>query len=486
MKIQSSKYLPSLYLLLRKPAFSVSKRFLWILAAFFLMLSACNPGKEIPTMNVENPDSFSESGNEALSERWWVVFDDDQLNQLIDSALTNNFNLKTTWQRLNAAQASARRESAPLFPWLDASAGAQVRHPKSRVTNTQSLSVDLTASYELDLWGRIRSQADAAEFRAEAAHNDYKAASITLSAEITQTWFQLLETQNQLKLINSQIETNEKVLSLLKARFGSGQIRSVDILRQQQLLESTREQRITYQKNLELLKNQLAVLTGKPPQHTFDFLSDSLPLLPPMPDAGMPADLVQRRPDVQSAYELLKAADRDMAAAISNQYPRISLSASLSSASGSAQDLFDNWISSFAANLFAPLMYAGQRQAETDRAEAVKKQRLYQYGQTILLAFQEVEDALVQEKKQQKRIESIRMQLELARKTYRQLQLEYFNGMSNYLDVLTALDEEQRLQRALLSANLRLLEYRVGLHRALAGGFETEREMDSEASNSDE
>ncbi|HKK10212.1 MAG TPA: hypothetical protein VJ939_05210, partial [Bacteroidales bacterium] len=74
----------------------------------------------------------------------------------------------------------------------------------------------------------------------------------------------------------------------------------------------------------------------------------------------------------------------------------------------------------------------------------------------------------------------------LARKTYRQLQLEYFNGMSNYLDVLTALDEEQRLQRALLSANLRLLEYRVGLHRALAGGFETEREIDSEASNSDE
>jgi len=447
-----------------------------VLLFALILMAGCAPQTKIPDLPAENPPSFSESGTEVMSDRWWQTFDDEQLNKLVDSALMNNFDLRTSWQRLMAAEASARRESASLFPWLDASAGGQVSRPESRTMNPQTVSADLTASYEVDLWGKIRSQADAAAFRAEASRRDYKAAAISLSAEIARAWFRLMETQSQLHLINSQIETNEKVLSLLEARFGSGQIRSVDILRQEQLLESTREQKVTLQTEKKLLENRLAVLTGKPPQKDLVYKYDSLPQLSPMPEAGLPTDLVQRRPDVQRAYKELKAADRDMASAISNQYPRLSMSASLSSTAANAQDLFDNWLSSFAGNLFAPLMYAGQRQAEVDRTEAVKKQRLYQYGQTILTAFREVEDALVQEKKQKEKIESIWKQLEMARQTYEQLRLEYFNGMSDYLDVLTALDEEQRLQRDLLSAKLALMEYRIGLYRALAGGFETGRE----------
>ena len=451
----------------------------WVLLVFSLFLMAgCAPQTKISDLPAEDAPSFSSSGDETMPGRWWQAFEDEQLNVLVDSALANNFNLRTAWQRLKAAEASARRESASLFPWLDASAQGRSSRFGGNTVLRDNLSLDASASYEVDLWGRIRSQVEAERFRAEATRWDYKTAALSLSAEISRTWFQLLETRNQLELINHQIETNQKTLRLLKARFGSGQIRSVDILRQKQLLESTREQKASLQASAEVLENRLAVLTGHPPQEAFNYQGDSLPDMPPLPETGLPSELLRRRPDVQSAFNDLKAADKDVASAISNRYPRLSLSASLSSTASSSnvEDILNGWVSSFGGNLFAPLFNAGQRKAEVDRAEAVKKQRLYQYGQAVLTAYREVEDALVQEKKQREKIESIQKQLEMAQQSYEQLRLEYFNGMSDYLDVLTALDEKQRLQRDLLSGRMTLLEYRITLYRALAGGFETERE----------
>jgi NodT family efflux transporter outer membrane factor (OMF) lipoprotein len=285
-----------------------------------------------------------------------------------------------------------------------------------------------------------------------------------------------MEAQNQLELVNNQIETNEKVLQLQETRFGSGQIRSADILRQRQLLESTREQKIAVESRIQVLEHQLAVLLGRSPQEEIIPPSDSLPEPPPLPETGLPAELIRRRPDVQNAYNLLKAADREVAAAISNQYPRFSLTASVSTAADNVDDLFRDWARSLAGNLLAPLFYGGQLRAEVDRTKSVKKQRLYEYGQTMLNAFREVEDALIREKKQLETIQSIKEQVNLAEQSYQQLRIEYFNGMGNYLDVLTALDEAQRLRRNLLSAKMTLLEYRIALYRSLAGGFETERE----------
>ena len=163
-----------------------------------------------------------------------------------------------------------------------------------------------------------------------------------------------------------------------------------------------------------------------------------------------------------------------MAAAVSSQYPRLDLTAALSSTTQGANDLFEDWVRSFSANLVGPLFDAGRRSAEVDRAEAVKKQRLYTYGQNILTAFQEVEDALIRGKKQTERIKSLESQVRLAEKTYEQLRLEYINGISDFIDVLTALTDEQQLRRDLVSAKLARIEYRVALYRALAGGFETD------------
>ncbi|MDZ7755914.1 efflux transporter outer membrane subunit [Rhodohalobacter sp.] len=445
-----------------------------LLGIAVLVLNGCRTQEEVSNP-VEIPDSFSESGMEVLPAKWWTSFEDNRLNTVIDSALTSNFTLLTAWERLRAAEAVVDRESSLLFPTLDASGSAQADRFSDSSQDSEQIQLGLSSSYEIDLWGRIGSTIDAEQFRARATLFDYQTAALSLTAEIVRTWYQLADAQNQLELVNEQIDTNLTVLQLLKNRFEIGQIQSVDVLRQQQLVEATREQRTYAESRVQTLENQLAVLLGKPPQSGIDFSPEDLPQLSPIPSTGVPTDLVQKRPDVRSAYASLQAADNDLAAAISNQYPRLTISASASSASESAGALFEDWAISFAGNLLAPIFYGGELRAEVDRNEAVKNQRLYEYGQTILTAFREVEDALIREKKQVESIDSIERQLELASQAYRQLRLQYLNGSGNYLDVLTALDGIQQLRRDLLSARLTLVEYRISLYRALAGSFETER-----------
>lgn len=447
---------------------------LFILPGILLSLfSSCSTQSNL-TDPVEIPESFSESGVELVPVKWWKSFEDNRLSTVIDSAMSSNITLLTAWERLRAAEAVVDRESSLLFPTLEATGSARADRFSDSSQDFEQLQLGLSSSYEIDLWGRIGSTIDAEQFRAQATLYDYQTAALSLTAEITRTWYRLADAQNQLALVNEQINTNLTVLELLNNRFEIGQIQSVDVLRQQQLVEATREQRTYAEARVQTLENQLAVLLGQTPQSGVDLRPDDLPQLAPLPSAGLPTDLVQKRPDVRSAFASLRAADNDLAAAISNQYPRFSISATASTAAESAGALFNDWAMSFAGNLLAPIFYGGELRAEVNRNEAVKNQRLYEYGQTILTAFREVEDALIQEKKQVESIESIERQLELASQSYRQLRIQYLNGSGNYLDVLTALDDIQQLRRDLLTAQLTLVEYRISLYRALAGSFETE------------
>lgn len=440
------------------------------------LLAGCTAEKEISTP-VDAPERFSESGTSVVPERWWTSFDDPKLDTLVQTALDSNFTIRSAWYRLRSAQAVVTREKAGLFPTLDGSVQGSYSDVIYEFQDSEDISIGLNTSYEVDLWGRIRSQVQAEQYRMEAARSDYQTAALSLSAEITRTWYQLAEARNQLQLVNQQIETNRRMLELLENRFGSGQIRGVDILRQRQLVEASREQKTNVERRIKLLEHQLAVLKGQSPQQLEMTMQDSLPELPALPETGLPVELVQRRPDVQSAFNRLKAADRDLASAISSQYPRLNFSASISTASSNVTDLFQQWAYSLGGGLVAPILYGGELSAEVDRAEAVKQQQLYDYGQTVLIAFREVEDALVREQKQVESIQSLEKQLSLAEQTYDQLRLEYFNGTADYLDVLTALNEVQQLRRDLLSSRLALVEYRIGLYRSLAGSFDTGREI---------
>ncbi|WP_282017649.1 efflux transporter outer membrane subunit [Salegentibacter mishustinae] len=440
---------------------------------------SCAPKLQNVEAPIEQAEDFSFTGTEAIPEKWWTSFNDPVLNNLIDSALTENLNLAATWEQFMAAQAILRREKSSLWPDIELVARSAVSRPEPDFAGGENFQAGLAAAYEVDLWGRIRAGVKAEEFRAEASFYDYQAAAMTLSAEISATWFQLLTFRKQLDLTNRQIEINEEIIRLIRARFTSGQIRAVDILRQQQLLESTRDQKIFFETQLRLLQNQLALLLGRPPQNLSISAESNLPELPPLPDTGLPLELIRRRPDVKQAYNQVLAADREMAVAIRNKYPRISFDIIAQSRSNNYGNLFQDWAYTLAGNIVAPLLYGGRNRAEVDRTTALKNQQLFLYGQTVLNSFREVEDALIQEQKQKERIEVLERRLDLAQKTNKQLRIEFLNGLSEYLDVLLSLDQEQQLQRDILEARQTLLEHRITLYRTLAGGFETER-TDSE------
>jgi len=463
----------------QRPMLMLLSTKLALLASLVLMLYACSPKTTQVSLPVETPESFSYSGEVEAPQEWWTAFEDPELNTLVDRGLGDNFDLRTVWYRFQAARAVVDRQSSFLLPDIEASVRSSLNRPQPDFVGGENVQLGLSAFYEVDLWGRISALVDAEKYRAEATFADYQAAAISLSAEISNTWFRLQTAWQQLQLIEEQIATNEEILSFIRAQFGSGQIRSVDILRQQQLVEATIDQRIQVEARIEVLEHQLAVLLGLPATNDITYEPDSLPILPPLPETGIPVELIQRRPDVKNAFLLLQAADREVAAAISNRYPRLSFSTSVQLRANNFENLLEDWAYSLGGNLVAPLFYGGRLNAEVDRSQAVKYQRLYAYGQTVIIAFQEVEDALIQERKQLARIAVLEEQLELAELAYRQLRIEYFNGLSDYLAVLTALTQAQELRRELLSSRQTLLEFRIALYRALAGGFESAAEIEN-------
>lgn len=422
----------------------------------------------------ESLEDFSHSGEMEIPGRWWEVFDDKNLNGLVDSALNANYDLQTAWYRLREAEALERQAQSSFFPQIDASGSGQA--VDSDVSGqSERFELGLSASYELDLWGKIRSEARAQSFRQQASFYDFQATALLLSGQVVRGWFDLLEARQQVLLAREQRQTNERMLELLQSRYQNGQGNLADVLRQQQLMESTREQEIVAETRLQVVQNRLSVLLGEQPQKQKIVSSGSMtfPELPPLPDTGLPAELIHRRPDIQRSLASLKASDQDLASSISNLFPRISISASLSTDAPNAEDLFDNWVRSLAGNVLAPVFYGNRLQAEKDQAEAVRNQRIYEYGQAVLSAFQDVEDALIREKQQQRRLQSIEKQYELARGTTNQVRSAYFSGVGNYLDVLDAINAQQSLRRQYLSETLNLLGYRIDLYQALAGGFDS-------------
>lgn len=431
-------------------------------------------------MPIEHAKPFSSSGNGMVEDKWWTVFQDETLNSLVDSALRSNMNLAVVWEQFMASKAIVRRQASNKWPQIDASAQTARNFPEPDFVGGENTQLGLSTSYEVDLWGRIRTAVQAEKLRAEASLFDYRTAAITLSSQIASTWYQLVVAKKQLQITEEQIDVNEDIITLIRSRFVGGQIRAVDILRQAQLLESTKEQQIIFKTNVEVLENQLAVLLGRQPQESLQLESKTLPTLTSIPDTGLPLELIRRRPDIQRSYSLLLAADRDMASAVRSKYPRLSLGARGQLRSNNFDNLFENWAYSIAGNLLIPLFYGGQLNAEVSRTEAVKRQRLYDYGQTTLVAFQEVENGLTRDVMQKERLENIQRQLELAEKSNKQLRVEFLNGFSPYLDVLLGLDAEQQLRRDYLAAQLQQIQIRIDLYRALAGGFETDREIEME------
>lgn len=430
------------------------------------------------------PETFSSTGEASLSEQWWMGFDDPALNKVIEEGLSGSPDLAVWFDRLDQAEALARKAGATWWPSVSAGGSASRSGqwgddtPESYANN---YSASGTVSYEIDLWGRVRSTRHAAVYDAHSSREDLRAAVLSLSARIAATWYEIAEARSQVVVLSEQVEANEQTLEIVTMRFRGGLVGAVDVLWQEQLLESSRGNLALTESRLEVLRNQLAVMVGRVPQaHVVDEEA-ALVALPPLPDAGVPSELLQRRPDLRAAELDVAAASARLGVAVADRFPRVSITASVSSSATTTTDLFTNWLSNLVGNLTMPLIDGGARKAEAERQEALVDEAFHRYRQTVLTSLQEVENALTRERHQSTYLASVSGQLALANKVLERNRDAYRSGHISYLPVLTALISQQSLERQQLSAHRELIGHRIELCRALGGGWSSESPSDAPA-----
>ena len=448
------------------------------LLSLSLLLSSCAIfAPDERDLRQQLPETFTlytESGVDTTN-RWWTNFDSVELNGLIDEALTNSPTIQQSWARLAQAEALAVKAGADRLP----SAGYDARAGGTWFENggsspVEAYSAGLNAAYEVDLWGRVKSQTEAAALDRDASREQLNAAAITLASRVTSSWLGIIAQQLQLEVIKIQLEANRTSLELIELRFKRSLSTSLDVFQQRQTVAGTESLIPQRERNVELQNNTLAVLLGRADFQTLDVKQTALPTLGPLPATGIPADVLANRPDVREAGLRLQAADWQVSAARADRLPALRLTGSIDYNSGDVSDLFDNWSANLAASLTGPIFDGGRRKAEVARQRAIADERLAAYRATVLNAIKEVEDALVSEQKQREYIERLEQQLTAARRSYEESVNRYRNGLIEYTTVLRELNIQQGLERERVVAQYDLLTFRINLYKALGGSWPNE------------
>lgn len=403
-----------------------------------------------------------------IPQQWWSLYESEELDDLITAALELNPSINQIRARMQQAAAISDQQFATLLPRLDVATGGDKTYTDGR--DPKSFSLLGAASYELDIWGRNRASFRSADANEQAALADMKAAAITLSASVVESWLTLLSLREEEALLETQLYINRAVLELQQRRYDSGGASSLEVLQQVEVLAQGDSQLPDIRSNIEIIEHQLLVLIGKPPSESLGVSQASLPDHIPLPDAGVPSRLLAERPDVNAAFMRVLSADWAAAAAQRNRLPNITLSADYSTSAAAVDLLFNQWLLEFATSAAAPVFDGGALSAEAIRQEALADERYFAYKDAVLNALREVEDALARNRFQQKKLNALNRQLQASESALEQAQISYADGNTTYLNVLTSLLNVQATQRQMVQARRDLALDRVLLYRALGLG----------------
>ena len=404
--------------------------------------------------------------NRNSSESWWKSFKDRALNRLIDEALSHNLTLQAARSRILQANAELRQAGGRLLPTVDADGSYATRWSDDTNRTEESSRIGALFDWELDVWGKLRAARNARASELDAAVSDLLGARLLLSASVAETYFQILEQKQQLRLLEEQIETGQTLLDLIELRFGQAQSSVVDVLQQREQLAATRTLQPTVEARLQQLEYALDVLLGKAPGNGTRVRYRALTFPPPHPDAGIPSNLLLNRPDLVAASHRIQAIDFEVAEAIADQLPQFRLTGTIA---GIGTPQIDTILANAIASFAAPILDGGVRKQEVLKRQAEMQEAVANYSHRYLEAVRDVESALAFEKKQYERVQRVEKQLDIAQKLLRESENRYSQGLTDYLPVLTAIVIEQNLQRDLVTDRRELVSLRISLHRALGG-----------------
>ena len=424
-----------------------------------------NHGLDVPKRYDATPPPVPEVASGLLS-----LFSDSQLNGYVKRALAYNPDLKVSAARLEEAGFNTRKAYAPLLPSFTANAGAS-RSRSGSTGKSNAFNMSLDAQWEVDVWGRIRSGLSASASDQAAVRADYEAARQSIAAQTMQAYFDLVAAEKLLGLTKRRLNSFQQTLKLVNRRFenGTGNLGDVDLARTD--VENTQAQIEQRRDSRDQAARRLMVLMGVYPKVSTS--ASSWPSLRRSVPAGLPSTLMMRRPDIDAAYQRIRAADARVTVAHRDLYPRFSLTASSGQQSSVLRDLADSQFSvwSFGGNLVAPLLDGGNRRAELGASNARAKQALRTYQSTVLNAFQEVENALGSERYLLRQENSFRKALTAARSAESRIRRNYEAGL---VEILTLLDTQRRAfntEESLINTQAQRYQNRVALALALGKGI---------------
>jgi len=424
------------------------------------------------------------TGKAAADIGWREFFTDARLQQLIQLALANNRDLRVAALNVEAARAQYRIQRADLLPTISASASETAQRvppylrnpglPIPSVIRQYNVGVGFTA-YELDLFGRIRSLTHQQLEQYFGYEETRRSSQITLVAEVADGYLTLLADQELLRITEDTLKSDAESYTLTQRLSESGQATELDLRQAESAVDTARASLAQYTRQVAQDRNTLQLLVGAPlPEE----LSDGPPLeaqsfLEELP-AGLPSDLLERRPDILSAEHTLRAANANIGAARAAFFPSVSLTGNFGTASTALSGLFAsgsrNW--SFSPGINLPIFAGGANVANLDLAKVEKKVQIAQYEKAIQTAFREVADALAARGTLQQQIEAQRALVDSASASHKLSEMRFRSGVDAYLTVLDSQRTLYSAQQGLVSVELTRLQNLVGLYKALGGGWE--------------
>jgi multidrug efflux system outer membrane protein len=463
----------------------------FVLAAMAALSSACSlqPTYERPAAPVAaaypsgpayaaNPDAAG--GTPAGDIGWRNFLTDARLQQLVDIALRNNRDLRIAVLNAEELQAQFRIQSAALFPQVGAFVDrARTRTPADLsssgvATTAGSYSVGISAAWEIDLFGRLRSLKSAALEQYLASVQGRKAAQILLVSQVADQYLTMLAYDELLAVTQRTLDTAQASYKIVKLQFDTGEGTELDLRQAETVVEQANANRASQVRARAQAENGLVLLLGQPepPGLAPGTGLEQQSIIADVP-AGLPSELLARRPDVLQAEALLRSANADIGAARAAFFPQITLTADAGTASAALSGLFKAgsaaW--SLAPSLTEPIFNAGANRANLDAARVRKDIGVAQYEKTIQTAFREVADGLAARGTFDDEIASLERYTAAERRRLELAELLFKNGQASYLDVLTAQTDLYTAEQVLVSARLQRMTNLVDLYRALGGGF---------------
>ena len=453
-----------------------------------LLLSSCAGWRRVEKPpEIIIPDKFiqADSLGAYLDDPWWIILDDPALNKYIEEVYAANPDIQASAARLEQFRQQLISSRASFFPSLSASlSGGASDFIKEQNTgnSAQSLfrlpdfSSNLTAAYELDIWGKLKAGRDASNANYIASGYDLKALALTLSLTAARTYFYAAELKLQLRTLDNTVESYQANFDFISERYFAGTASALDYYQSKTSLESAMSGRAMADASLITTKHALAALAGKYPEEDVIAITENIPVQSAFPLPSIPSELLKRRPDIQAAFYRLQAADRRAAEAVAMQYPSFNLTGSISA---SGDDLTaalnpDNLIWRALANVTLPLFQGGRLRANAKQAEAAWEAEKANYKSTLIKAFQEVEDALVKSRKYEESARHLEAQVAAAEASLRIATDQYFQGVIDYLQVVVAQSNYLKAKSGLITAQRQLVEVRIQLAAALGGGWTDE------------